>query len=98
MAKRRKSLPELLKCNHCQAVTVHQAGGEYQCGCCTSTDVDRMQPVEGPSPGKHFVKCPGEAHGNPYIDNCSTCAPRWGLVEIPIGYETIQDYWNREEK
>lgn len=24
--------------------------------------------------------CPGGAHSNPYIDNCSTCAPRWGLV------------------
>jgi hypothetical protein len=24
--------------------------------------------------------CRGEAHENPYIDNCMCCAPRWGLV------------------
>jgi hypothetical protein len=24
--------------------------------------------------------CPGEAHSNPHIDNCGSCAPRWGLV------------------
>lgn len=22
--------------------------------------------------------CEGEAHSNPYIDNCMVCAPRWG--------------------
>ena len=26
-------------------------------------------------------KCHGEAHSNPYIDNCGVCAPRWGLVD-----------------
>lgn len=25
-------------------------------------------------------KCTGEAHSNPYIDNCGRCAPRWGWV------------------
>lgn len=25
-------------------------------------------------------KCPGEAHSNGYIDNCSLCAPRWGWI------------------
>lgn len=25
-------------------------------------------------------KCPGEAHGNPHIDNCMICAPYWGFV------------------
>ena len=24
--------------------------------------------------------CNGEAHRNPYIDNCGSCAPRWGWV------------------
>jgi len=28
-----------------------------------------------------LIPCPGEAHTNPYIDNCGLCAPRWGLVE-----------------
>lgn len=27
-----------------------------------------------------FVPCPGEAHSNPYIDNCSICAPEWGKI------------------
>lgn len=24
--------------------------------------------------------CDGDAHGNPHIDNCHQCAPRWGFV------------------
>lgn len=24
--------------------------------------------------------CPGDAHSNPYIDTCLTCAPRWGFI------------------
>ena len=24
--------------------------------------------------------CTGEAHSNPYIDNCGVCMPRWGWV------------------
>lgn len=29
-----------------------------------------------------LVPCPGEAHSNPFIDNCGVCMPRWGLVEV----------------
>lgn len=29
-----------------------------------------------------IVKCQGEAHSNPYIDNCSRCMPYWG--EYPV--------------
>ena len=29
---------------------------------------------------KPLVKCTGEAHSNPFIDNCSMCAPRWGWI------------------
>jgi hypothetical protein len=25
-------------------------------------------------------RCTGEAHGNPHIDNCGQCAPRWGWL------------------
>lgn len=25
-------------------------------------------------------KCEGEAHSNPFIDNCGCCMPRWGVV------------------
>lgn len=28
-----------------------------------------------------LIPCPGEAHSNPYIDNCMICAPRWGEIE-----------------
>ncbi len=27
--------------------------------------------------------CDGEAHSNPYIDYCTTCAPLWGWVVVP---------------
>jgi hypothetical protein len=27
---------------------------------------------------KPLEACHGEAHSNPHIDNCMTCAPRWG--------------------
>jgi hypothetical protein len=29
-----------------------------------------------------FIPCTGEAHGNPYIDHCMLCAPRWGQMEV----------------
>jgi len=32
--------------------------------------------------GKAYVmdRCTGEAHANPYIDNCGECAPLWGVA------------------
>lgn len=27
-----------------------------------------------------LIPCPGEAHGNPNIDHCTICAPRWNQV------------------
>ena len=44
------------------------------------------------SPGNHLVPCPGPAHKNPYIDNCGLCAPRWGWVEIPEQFATLETY------
>ena len=29
-----------------------------------------------------MIKCTGEAHTNPYIDNCMVCEPFWGLIPI----------------
>lgn len=26
------------------------------------------------------IKCNGEAHRNPWIDNCPVCMPRWGWI------------------
>lgn len=40
----------------------------------------------------HLVPCDGDAHENPFIDHCGLCAPRWGLVEVPIAFETLQAY------
>lgn len=34
--------------------------------------------------------CPGEAHSNPYIDNCMTCAPRWGVVPTYAPLDLIE--------
>ncbi len=28
---------------------------------------------------KYMEKCPGEAHSNPWIDNCGLCMPNWGV-------------------
>jgi hypothetical protein len=32
--------------------------------------------------GYHLIPCPGQAHSNAHIDNCSQCAPRWGWVMV----------------
>ncbi len=29
-----------------------------------------------------FQECTGEAHGNPHIDHCMVCMPRWGKVVV----------------
>ena len=31
-------------------------------------------------PQATIIKCDGEAHSNPYIDNCLRCAPNWGFT------------------
>ena len=28
-----------------------------------------------------MIPCTGEAHSNPFIDNCMVCMPLWGVVE-----------------
>ena len=28
----------------------------------------------------NWKECDGEAHSNPYIDNCMSCLPNWGKV------------------
>lgn len=39
--------------------------------------VERLLSSAGLDP---FEKCTGEAHANLYVDNCSQCKPRWGVV------------------
>jgi hypothetical protein len=31
-----------------------------------------------------LTKCTGEAHSNPFIDNCGICMPRWGVCGNPV--------------
>jgi hypothetical protein len=38
-----------------------------------AADIERAQLTK-------LAPCRGEAHSNPHIDNCLTCAPRWGFV------------------
>jgi len=42
----------------------------------------------------HLVPCDGAAHSNAYIDNCGTCAPRWGFVCVPVSCADLSD-WRR---
>ena len=30
------------------------------------------------------VECTGEAHTNPWIDNCGVCAPFWGYYPVAV--------------
>lgn len=45
-----------------------------------SEKTDRKNEARREKTGK-LVPCTGEAHSNPFIDNCMTCAPRWGQME-----------------
>lgn len=40
----------------------------------------------------YTVKCEGEAHSNPFIDNCITCTPLWGRVLIPVEFSSLEEY------
>jgi hypothetical protein len=41
------------------------------------------------------VKCTGEAHSNPYIDNCGVCMPHWGKYPIAVPNEVPADQVDR---
>jgi len=44
----------------------------------------------------HAVKCPGEAHSNPNIDNCGLCAPLWGEIIVPIECLSVHEWYRME--
>ena len=53
---------------------------------------DKNPPLYTRKPTGRLVPCPGAAHSNPHIDNCSICAPKWGQVaevESPLTVEQI---------
>lgn len=90
---RKRKLPFLLRCRAgCRGVTIPSPGGLWQCGACGSVDMLQCHTHEGPLPGMRLVQCTGEAHSNPYVDNCMLCAPRWGLIEIPEQFKTLEEY------
>lgn len=39
------------------------------------------------------VKCTGEAHSNPWIDNCWGCAPHWGHYPVAVLKEAEGKPW-----
>ena len=44
-------------------------------------------------PGYALVPCDGAAHLNPHIDNCTSCAPRWGWREVRALIERVGTSW-----
>lgn len=49
----------------------------------------RGRGIDNPSPAFTYMDvhyqldpCPGEAHANAFIDNCSLCAPLWGWLVV----------------
>lgn len=44
----------------------------------------------------HCVPCTGEAHSNPYIDNCGVCAPFfWARVVVPVSCASLHEWRER---
>lgn len=62
--------------------------GNSRCDCACH----KAREPRPPRPGFRLVECTGAAHSNPFIDNCLTCAPRWGWIEIPLQFETREAY------
>ena len=54
------------------------------------------------------TKCTGEAHRNPFIDNCMVCAPNWEIVVRPKDIKILKagqddnipsgDFWMTGDK
>jgi hypothetical protein len=43
--------------------------------------------------GYALIPCDGAAHSNPHIDNCLSCAPRWGWREVKSKIEHVGTSW-----
>jgi hypothetical protein len=41
-------------------------------------------------------ECNGEAHSNPYIDNCGVCMPFWGSYPVAVPKDAPGEPWTRE--
>lgn len=41
------------------------------------------------------MKCNGEAHRNPYIDNCGVCMPYWGVYPVAVPKDAPGIPWTR---
>lgn len=40
-------------------------------------------------------KCNGEAHSNPYIDNCGVCMPFWGSYPVAVPKDAPGEPWTK---
>lgn len=82
------------KCVKCKELTAEYPKHERP-SCCSQCDGTLFEPVKVHKPlpkDIHLVACNGEAHSNGYIDNCMLCAPRWGWLELPKEYKTLEAY------
>ncbi len=62
-----------------------------------TTDDGRTFPVYQLQATGRMVPCPGEAHSNPWIDNCMICAPKWGEIperEAPLNATRLAEVLN----
>jgi hypothetical protein len=73
-----------LECRRCGAQSTRPPGDatpEHDC------PMGRTKP---PRRGWKLVPCVGEHSA--HVDGCGRCAPRWGWVEIPARFATLEAY------
>lgn len=42
--------------------------------------IDKLNYIMEQKGIKKYIQCDGQAHTNPYIDNCFVCMPNWGYL------------------
>lgn len=62
---------------HAEAIAASIEAGTVSVECLEDKIARRHANILDP---KNWEECNGEAHSNPYIDNCGGCAPNWGKV------------------
>jgi hypothetical protein len=57
-----------------------------------NTDTNEPIRIYERQPTGRMLPCPGDAHSNPYIDNCMICAPRWGEIpeRAPVDFDVAK--------
>lgn len=105
MAKAKiKRVTRVYVCETCHEVTAMGHGTRLDgktgdkapayCASCGSPSLESKELHCALADGFHLVPCPGEAHSaeaGGHIDNCGICAPRWGLVVVPVKYANVRE-------